>query len=74
MKIMLFLSMKGGVPVGADLRAEIGEKMGTWMADLEEKGTLENTYPLHPANEASLFPNTLFERSQCFAGKWNDRG
>ena len=31
MKIMLLLTMKGGIPVGADLRAEIGEKMGKWM-------------------------------------------
>ena len=55
MKIMLLLTMKGGIPVGADLRAEIGEKMGKWMADIEEKGILESTYALHPANEASLF-------------------
>ena len=54
MKVMLLLTMKGGIPVGTDLRAEIGEKMSTWMAHLEEKGILESTYPLHPANETTL--------------------
>ena len=55
MKFMLLLSMKGGIPVEAGRRAEIGEKMGKWMAELEERGKLVSSYPLYSAQEASVF-------------------